>query len=70
MANNVQLEGKGQKPIGGGSAPQTQQPLFPKSGSTVVDASQAVEGNSSGGSSNQQTRVMKDRPGSSSTKKG
>ena len=67
---NVMKEGKGQKPIGGGPAPLTPQPTLPRSGSTVVDAAQAVVGNSSGGSSNSATRCMKDRPGSCSSKKG
>jgi len=64
MANNVQLDGKGQKPIGGGPAPKTPQPTLPKSGSTVIDAAQAIEGNSVGGKDLTQSSVMKDRPGS------
>jgi hypothetical protein len=43
---------------------QTPQPKLPRSGSTVIKASGAVVGNSSGGASNPQTEVIKDRPGS------
>ena len=68
MANKVIKGSSNPKPLGGGPAPQTKQPLYPKSGSTVVDASQAVVGNTGGGST--QTRCMKDRPGSCSDKKG
>ena len=62
----IEKQGRGQKPIEGGSWKQTPQPVMSKPGFVMMESSQAVVGNMSGGKDLKQSKVMKDRPGSGS----